>query len=171
MSQTTYDQAPAVLTEGLVIEAREVIDCIVDDTNGKVKFGRAVRFKTMPAPGVLPVIELVDAAAEITGDTFAGIVTSDRTVEIADGATEFAGYSDNEVCSVLRRGKIAVVSESAITAYQQMFARHVAGASEDLGALRHDDDGGSDATAIPGSRAVTTFGADGLGIMELDVQD
>ena len=100
-----------------------------------------------------------------------GIVIADRTVELADGSTEFSGYTDGQMVSVLRRGRIAVKSETAITGRQQMFARFTANSgSEELGTLRHDVDGG-EAVAIPGSRNITSFAAGGLGVMELDVQD
>lgn len=170
MSQASHSSAPAVATEGQITDGREVISAIVDSTNQTIKFGRAVTFKTMPAPGSLPVVEVPDAAAEITGDAFAGIVVFDPTRELPAGANEFSGYVTGDVCSVLRRGKMMVISESAVSAYQQVFARHVAGAGEELGALRHDADGG-DATAIPGSRFLTTAGAGGLAEIELDVQD
>jgi hypothetical protein len=170
MSQTSYSQSPSVAYEGQVDDAREVIDCIVNSTNGAVKFGRAVTFRTLPAPGAVPTIELPDATGEITGEGFAGIVIKDHNVEIADGSTEFSGYTTGQVCSVLRRGRIYVKSESAISSRQQLFARFSAAGAEELGALRHDADT-ADAVAIPGSRALTTFGVAGIGLMELDVQD
>lgn len=169
MSQTSYSQSPEVAYEGQVDDAREVIDCVVNSTNGAVKFGRAVTFRTLPAPGTRPTIELPDATGEITGEGFAGIVIKDHNVEIADGSTEFSGYVTGQVCSVLRRGRIHVKSESAISGRQQMFARFAAG-GDGIGSLRHDADT-ANAVAIPGSRNLTTFALGGIGLMELDVQD
>ena len=170
MSQTVHNVSPTHGTEGQIIDGREVISAVVDSTNGVIPFGRALTFKTLPAPGKNAIVELPNATGEITGDNFAGISVRDPTVELPQGSNVFTGFKTGDVISLLRRGRLWVVSEDAVSARVPVFARFVAGGGEELGALRTDADT-ADAVAIPGSKFMTSGGAGAVVEMELDVQD
>ncbi len=169
MSQTAHTVAPAVATEGQIIDGRDVQTGILDTANGPAKFGRALVYQALPAPGEVPIVEVPNATGEITGPLFAGITVFDPTVELPEDGV-FAGFADKSPISFLRRGRMWVITEDAVTVHQAAFARFVAAGAEELGALRSDVDT-ADAVAIPGSNFKSTGSAGGLIGLELDPQD
>jgi hypothetical protein len=68
-------------------------------------------------------------------------------------------FSAGDVAEVVSEGTVWVVSETGIAAGAQVYCRHTAnGAGKlQLGAVRHDNDGGGATVALlPGCRAITT---------------
>lgn len=171
MSQTTYNTTPPIAAEGEIGTSGPVdlISGIANDTNAVIPFGKFVVTKTAAAGGEIPEVELPNATGEVTGVYALGVVVRDRTIE-NDSATAFAGYTDGEVLTIMRRGRIWVISEDAVSsAGAAAFVRFVAGVGEVLGSFRTDADT-SDAVALPGARFMTTCDAGGLVLLELDPQ-
>lgn len=172
--QTAHDTSPAVAAEGLVsgnFDFKQILSGIVDATNGAVQFGRLVRVKTAPAAGSLPVVELPDATGEVTGDSALGVVVRDLENEVPASGV-FAGYGTGDICSVLRKGRIWVISEDAVSAVMApVFVRFTAnGAGKDIGQFRTDADTDK-AVALPGAHFLNTCDAGGLVEIEIDMQD
>ncbi len=168
--QTAHDTSPAVAAEGLVsgnFDFKQILSGIVDATNGAVKFGRLVRVKTAPAAGSLPVVELPDATGEVTGDSALGVVVRDLENEVPASGV-FAGYATGDICSVMRKGRIWVISEDAVSAVMApVFVRFTADANP-IGGFRTDADT-DEAVALPGAHFLNTCDAGGLVEIEIDM--
>lgn len=175
MSQTTYNQNPDIGEEGEIAsnsQYQDVVSAIADDTNDPILFGSFVTVKTAPAGGDLPVVELPNASGEVTGvaGQAGGVVVRDKTAENSN-ASAFTGYVDGEILSIMRRGRIWVISEDAVSAVGvAAFVRYTKEAPDIvLGKFRTDDDS-SKAVALPGARFLTTCDAGGLVLLELSPQ-
>ncbi len=170
--QTAHDTSPPVAAEGLVSgnpNFKNILSGIVVDTNGAVKWGRFVRVLANPAAGSLPTVELPNATGEVTGDTAFGFCVRSLDAEVPASGV-FAGYASGDVCSVLRKGRIWVVSEDAVSTHMApVFVRFTADANP-IGGVRTDADGG-EAVALPGSHFLGTCDAGGLVEIEVDIQD
>lgn len=172
--QTSYSQSPPIAAEGALASAsggyEQLLPAISLDTNGAIKFGRAVRVATAPAGDGLAIVELPNATGEVTGDTFYGVSVRDGTIENSD-ADSFNGYATGETLTVMRRGTIWVISEDAVTAVgTPAFVRFTAEAPDlDIGSFRTDADTDK-AVALPGALFMSTCAAGGLVKLELAPQ-
>lgn len=84
------------------------------------------------------------------------------------GSNGSDGYALGEAMSVLRKGRIYVQVEDAVTAGNDVYVRYVAGAGETLGACRSDADT-SDAAVLPGAKYRTSAAASGIAIVEINL--
>ena len=142
-----------------------VADIILNETN--IPFGVGV---------VEDLTGLSDERAHLpqaTGDittvgSFAGIAVHSHAAEQDKGGINNLGYEPQSAMSLMRRGRVIVQVEDAVVKGGLPFVRFVAGAGEQLGAFRSDADT-SDAVALPNSRFVTSSGAGGLAIVEINL--
>ena len=78
------------------------------------------------------------------------------------------GYADGDPMPVIKKGRVWVPVEDAVTSESQAFVRFVADGAEQLGAFRSDVDG-ADAVALPGSKFVSDSEAGGLALLDLNL--
>lgn len=97
-----------------------------------------------------------------------GVAVRTQALEQAVLNANNVGYPLASAMSILRRGRVWVITEDAVVAGAQAFVRCVATSPERLGAFRGDVDG-TDAGALPGSRFKLTSGIGGLNILEINL--
>jgi hypothetical protein len=103
-----------------------------------------------------------DATGEVTGLVGLGVVLRSHTQPQGEG------YADGDPMPVMKKGRVWVPVEDAVTAETAAFVRFVAGTGEQLGAFRSDADG-TDAVALPGAKFVTDAGAGELALLDLNL--
>jgi hypothetical protein len=160
MSQLAYNQDPAIGREGLIADNsfRDVLSRVAETD---LPAGRVVTKGTDEKEAKLPA-----AAADITGKDVLGITVFDASREPHTATDE---YEATDVIPVLRRGRIWMVAEDAVTEGDDVYVRHVAAGAEELGRVRSDADG-TDAAILPGSTFRTsTSGADQLVVVEINL--
>jgi len=161
MAQLTYSQDPAVAVEGLLFDVsfHNVIETGM--ATEAITFGRCVaRVAGAIATDIPPDIQLPAAAADITSGVFCGIALHDVTLE-----TTTTGWAIGDAVKVLRRGKVWMLAQDAVTLGGGVFARWQNG---NEGRVRSDADGGN-ASQIPGAfYRSTTTGADEFAVVELN---
>jgi len=148
MSQTTYPDEPAVKFAGLIARPdAEKISVIAD---AAIAFGRFVAIGTTDRAAKLPTSD----AEVVAGHGFA----------VADISQEYdaTGYAHEQMVTVLRRGYVYVVSETATTKHAQVYVRHT---TLNLGEVRNDVDGGN-AGILAGARFAETIAGAGLVMVE-----
>ncbi len=97
-----------------------------------------------------------------------GVAVGDSSKERRTTAP-YGGYSHGDRVPIMRKGRIWVVSEDAVTAPgTQAYVRFSASGSEVLGAFRTDADT-SDAAALTGARFMKTCSAGGLTVLSLNL--
>jgi len=77
-------------------------------------------------------------------------------------------FASGEVCPVVRKGRVWVTSETAVTEGGNVFVRSVATGNESVGALRATPDS-TDCALLRGARWASTTAAAGLALVELNL--
>ena len=131
--------------------------CVVQDT-GAIAAGGDDNLAHLPTL----VTQITDTNRAL------GVTVRTQALEQARINANNLGYPIASAMSVLRRGRIWVITEDAVVARAQAFVRCVATAPERLGAFRGDVDG-TDAGALPGTRFKLTSGIGGLNILEINL--
>lgn len=151
--QTTYDQFPAARYEGQIADAgpRDVVSRIATVAID------AGKFVVHDGTSEDKAIKLPSAAAEITGNAAQGIATLDTS-------REPGGYVAEDVVPTLRKGRVAVKVEDAVTMGAPVFVRYAAG-GDGPGSFRSDDPGTA-AAQLPGAEFVSSASAAELAIVE-----
>lgn len=103
-----------------------------------------------------------EATGEVTGLVGLGVVVRSHT------QPQDEGYADGDPMPVLKRGRVWVPVEDAVTAESAAFVRFVAAGAEQLGAFRSDADG-TDAVALPGAKFVTDADAGELALLDINL--
>ena len=103
-----------------------------------------------------------DATGEVTGLVGQGVVLRSHT------QPQNEGYADGDPMPVMKKGRVWVPVEDAVTADTAAFVRFVAAGAEQLGAFRSDADG-TDAVALPGAKFASDAGAGELALLELNL--
>jgi hypothetical protein len=112
---------------------------------------------------------LPQAAADITDAKIAlGFTRMTQAAEQNYGSAGGVGYALESSMSIMRKGRIYVMTEDAVTDGGAVYVRHVAGAGETLGSVRSDADG-SDASILPGAAFRKATSASGISIVELNL--
>lgn len=152
--QTTYTQFPDARLQGQMADAgmRDVVSRIATVA---ITAGLAV---VHDGTSEDRNVKLPASAAEITGDAFQGVA-------ILDTSREPGGYVAEDVVPVMRKGRIAVKVEDAVTMGAPVFVRYAAG-GDGVGSFRSDA-GTSEAAQLPGAEYVSSAGAGELAIVEL----
>ncbi len=156
MTQLNYTNEPAVGIVGMVARDGRKPVIVKRTANGPVRAGQYVIFAVNSGSH-----DCQHPTAAPTALNRGGIAIR----KSYDGTMNDGNYADNEAVDVLVDGEIFVAFETAITALQAVFVRHVAGGAEQLGALRLDADG-TDASAVAGLRTMDA----GTALVRLDVR-
>ena len=105
---------------------------------------------------------LPTASAQVTGPVGLGVTLRSHT------QPQNEGYADGDPMSVIKKGRVWVPVEDAVTAESEAFVRFVAAGAEQLGAFRSDADG-TDAVALPGAKFVSDAEAGALALVDLNL--
>ncbi len=135
-------------------------------TGNPVPFGRGLARGGVPDVAVLP---------SATGFTFEGISIArakgrPRDNTVSPPVTGPAVWNDAEAMNILRKGRIWVIPEDAVTITSNVFIRHTQGAdpSETVGRFRTDADG-ANADQLAGARFLTNAAAGVLAVLEINI--
>ncbi len=129
----------------------------INEHGGVIPFGAFVTKGSGEGLAVLP-----DATGEVTGLAGLGVTVRSHT------QPQDAGYADEDVMPVMKKGRVWVPVEDAVVAESAAFVRFVAGEGEALGAFRSDADG-TDAVALPNAKFVTDAAAGELAMLDLNL--
>jgi hypothetical protein len=149
-TQTSYDLHPAIGFPGQIAhpsQFQNVDSAFVEPSAGL-------------APGLAVIRGTADNQAAAYTDAGEAI-----GVTVARAARETAAFAEGEAVGVMTKGRIYVVVEDAVSAGDQAFARF--GGTGTVGAFRSDAD--TDAAQLFPGVFVTSAGAGGLAILEVDV--
>lgn len=143
--QTTVDTNLVIGFPGMKADSG-FDDVLTREAKEDVAFGKGLVEGVGAGESILPAA---------SGFKFDGVALHTHTVEL-DGDEE-RKYEAEDAMSVLRRGRVYVVSEDAVSIGDGVFLRHTAGglATELPGNFRTDADGG-DAGELSGCRWLTT---------------
>jgi len=117
----------------------------------------------MDAKAHLPTL-----TTDVTGNKKLGITVMTQALEQANPTSGNVGYAIRSSMSYIRKGMIYASPEQAVVPADPVFVRFVAGATEQLGALRMDADT-ADAVQLPNCYWRTTAGANGLAVVEINL--
>ncbi len=157
MSQTTYNVQAAVAFEGMPGDpssgpSRRSISRANEDAAASF-FGRGVTYGTDP--------DTQFALPTATGAVLAGITLHRHGTEnLADD-----GIAQDEVCELLRGGRIWVLPEQAVTPNDPVYWRHT---GVGVGRFRIDD-ATTDADQVPEARWLTSSAADEPALLEINL--
>jgi hypothetical protein len=161
--QTSVSQDPAKAYEGQV-ENPESAEIITKVAEAALDSGLGCK-QGADDKGCLGV----SGATDVTGRGFLGITIYDpsKCPTWPSGVTK--PYPIGQLVSILRRGRIWVFVEEAVTPASAPFCRITAnGGNTVLGRFRASADGGN-AEAMSASRFVTSAGAGGLALLEVNL--
>ena len=132
--QTEYTQEPERAFQGLIADGGPI-----DIVTRTLELAAGIPFGIALEPGTDPALEV--APTTLTGFVFVGVAAHSHTREDLTQALDL-GISDNEPVNVVRKGRVWVPIEQAVTPYTSpVFIRHtVNGALDQLGAFRVDAD-------------------------------
>lgn len=95
---------------------------------------------------------------------FLGVAKRDAGLEPNDSGV--IGWPNGSRMSIVRRGAVWVVTETALSELAQVYCRYSASGSEQLGAFRNDADT-SDAALVPGMRCIKAVTGAGIALCEV----
>lgn len=163
MAQTTFGTERGVSFAGMLADDGD-IDTISRAVGGAVNvgFGLMMGFGATPAEECAP---LADGAAIAA---MCGVTVHKHTQNRAllDG-TE--GLMPDDQADILRRGRVWVVTEQAVTPGDPVFVRHTAAGAEVKGAFRKDTDGGDAVDISTRARWESTTTGAGIAILDLGI--
>lgn len=95
------------------------------------------------ASGRLPAVRLPRLATDFSGYKIRGVALAD-TSRVTLAASPYGGFAAGDALPVLRKGRVWMAVEDIATVAEGglVYVRHIASASEQLGAIRAADDGG-----------------------------
>jgi hypothetical protein len=165
--QTTYSNAPAVAINGLVTECQPY-DKISRQAKGAVKVGTLVLLGDDAPSGVNPgqCKAIPDATASVVNA--AGIVVYDAAREpYTNGVAPAQNqYSDKDMVPLMRKGRIWVYVENAVTQGNPVYVRITAAGTDVTGQFRD----GAVANFIAFPNAVFLTSTAGSGLAEIEVK-
>lgn len=160
MSQLSYSQTMTVAVAGMIADGAGAPHDVVSRVNitDEIPFGVAVA----DIAGDEGTIELPDSS----GALICGIAVRSLTVEEGAASVENA-YPADSACAVMKKGRIWVQVEKAVTVDDDVYVRHTAnGGNTQLGAFRDDSDTNR-AIQITNARFVTS--SSGSGIVQVEI--
>jgi len=161
MSQTSYSIQAAQAFRGLLGDSGHDMYLV----SRAVEEAAGVPAGVMLTVGTDPVTQAKLPAA--TGEVLAGVVAHQQ----ARDNLELAGnlmLEDGEPASLVRRGRVWVVVEEAVTPGDDVYFRHTAPGTEELGAFRTDADTANADQVVGASWLSTTAGA-GIALLEINI--
>jgi len=163
MSQT------AVANQGQLNEGMKA-DSGFDDilsalAEGAIPFGRYVKLGTDPDRQV----ELPGAAIDITvKKTVGGIALHNHAIESELNGVNPPQYKDKDAVSYMRKGRVAVFVEEAVTPADAVFVRFAVDTFAGIGQFRTDVDTAS-AAELANARFITSTTGPGIAILEVKI--
>lgn len=169
--QTTYSDTPEAAFAGQLIYGDLIVPMTNDEASAEIAFGLAVVLDpSSPATdqsATLPTAE--------TNKVWGIVLHSnayDRTYTLADGSTGgelgTTGLMPGAVMNVLRKGRVWVTAQTAVTPGDRLWVRAVATGDEVLGGLEDADDGTDMIDCTSQGVWCTTAAAGDLAILEVD---
>ena len=162
MSQTAYSVDPDLGFRGLLGDPNDdaFALALANGSGAAVGFGIMVR---RDASNLEDQFDIFSA----TGQTPVGILVHTHAQQDSS-LTGVNGVASLETASILRRGRIWVVVEEAITVGDDVYFRHTSGTGTEIGAFRNDVDGAScdqitDAQWLRGSSGA------GVALLEINI--
>lgn len=128
--------------------------------NQEIPFGRVVCYDSRLGDDFCRLPRL---STDLSGNLALGIAHRDSSK-----APNANGYADGSIIPILRKGRVWMIAEDAVSAGGAVYVRYSAGAGEYQGAVRSDADG-SDAAVLSGARFYSSAGAGELVIVELNL--
>ena len=161
--QTTYPSDFTLAFEGALVDGgRDAHIVTASNVAAASFFGRAC----------LIVADEEDRFVQptATAGVFMGILVHTHAIEQSQVTAGGAGLPVNHPCGILRKGRIWVVVEEAVTTTDSVFYRHTTpgAAPEFLGRFRTDADTAA-ATQITAARWVSAAAAGGLAKLEINL--
>lgn len=141
--------------------AAPIDDCVIESKINAAALPAGV-FVTRDAAD--DAVKVPTTTGEVTASGVGFTMLNIAREPVADGST--TDHAAGKGVSVVRQGKIWVLTETAMTYGQSVFVRFTAnGGNTQLGKVRNDADT-ANAVAAPGWTCRTTLGAAGLAIIE-----
>jgi hypothetical protein len=171
--QTSYAENLAGAQLGMLGDAG-FTDKVSRYSAAVIPYGRCVIFDTTPGKVKLPAAaaDVLDANSE--SRKVEGIVLRTEAIEVQpDNVLGVAGanvpaYPIGYSMSILRKGRVWVWAEEAVTVTDQVFVRHTAAVNEVPGNFRQDVDT-ANAELLHGARFLTATAAAGLVLLEINL--
>ena len=162
--QSAYSVNKALGYPGMVADAVDTVRAS-KAAAALVNFGTFVCRRASPADGVEQCANPA-ASADVTARP-RGIALKDETRKNSTGGN-VGGYAVDDQVVYLRKGRVVVSVEAAVTQDGAVFVRFAAGTFTQLGAFRGDADTAS-AVALPGATYLTSTVGAGLAIVEINI--
>lgn len=163
MSQITYNTVPNESYAGMLADSGN------NDIISRALGGAADSpFGVMVAYGADPAKECVAPADGAAIAALMGVTVHKHTPDRASlSGTE--GLTPDSMVDVIRKGRVVVVVEEAVTPGDAVFVRHTAAGAEVKGAFRTDADGGDAVDISTKARWESTTTGAGLAILDLNL--
>lgn len=159
MSQTSYSQRLSEALAGML--AAPIDDCEIESKINAAAIPAGI-FVTRDAND--DACKVPTTTGEVTASGMGFTVLNLAHEPVSDGST--VDNAAGKGCSVIRKGRIWVLTETAMTYGQNVFVRFTAnGGNTQLGKVRNDVDT-ANAVAAPGWVCKTTLAAAGFAIIE-----
>ena len=165
--QTSYGATMAIGIEGQLADdgPHDVLACYNDESSASIAFGRAVKYGATSTDNfgvILPAAE----TDKIIGIT---VHTHEYSKGFTGASLDATGVVAGFPLSVLRKGRILVVAEDAVTRGDRLWVRAVGSTPpEYLGGLNNADDGTDMIDCTKQGVWLTTASAGGLAVLEVD---
>lgn len=165
MSQLAYTIDPVRAVEGGLHDASFHRDIVSKLAQADIPFGR---FVTRHTAGDDDQVRLPALTGEVTA-TGVGFAIADTSKESPVIGGSGGLHAATEAVPVMKRGRIVLVPEDAVTAGDGVFVRFTdGGGALTIGRVRSDVDGG-EAVALPGATFVEDAGAGELCVVDLNL--
>jgi hypothetical protein len=169
--QTSIQQDPNIAYEGMVSEYNpfglDILTKIVQTAAG-ISAGRFCAQGTADNQCIIP-----GAGTDITGAGALGFSVYDPSKPTNwPPSTTTVAYPQGQACAIMRKGRIWLVTEQAVTPADPVFVRYAANSFSVLGRVRKDNDGGSAAAALGTANArfcTTQATIGGLVLVEINL--
>lgn len=161
--QLSYSLEMGKALEGQMADMGPTDIVTKENTVSAILFGKFVSRGASDSKCIQPA-----AALDITDATKAlGVAMAHQAIE--SSATGSAQYPQYSAVNVLKKGRVWVKVEEAVTPLDPVYVRFAAGAGgTDLGSFRMSADTAT-AAALAGAKFVSSAGAGELALLELDI--
>jgi hypothetical protein len=161
--QTTYSNVPGAAFAGMLGDSKPA-DILSRALGGSVNVG----FGLMLEYGATPTTEAAPLADGATLGDLVGVTVHRHTQDRAS-LTGTHGITPNSTMDLLRKGRVWVVVEEAVTPGDAVFVRHTAAGLEVKGAFRNDADGGDAVDISTKARWESTTTGAGIALLDLNL--
>lgn len=162
--QTSITENPAAYQSGAIADsafARDIVSRhVVVNGDAGANPGLAV----MRLVGTDDIDGCRQGHTVITAIAFEGVAMLDTSLEQADPL-----YADTETVPVVRKGRIAVTVEEAVSDGDDVYFRVVAAGAEEAGAFRVSADGTDTIQISAGARWVSETAGAGIAVLEINL--